>query len=229
MKAKSAGSSATPETLPKAGLAKRVHAWMLAHLAARYERMVADRKRALFADLRGDVLEIGPGAGPNLRFYPSGVRWIGIEPNPYMYPYLRESARQVGLNIEIRSGTAERIEAETASMDAVVSTLVLCSVRDPGGTLQEIFRVLKPGGRLVFIEHVAAPRGTRLRRFQDLLSPLWKWFTDGCNPNRETWVTIEQAGFERVHYEHFRVPLGLVGTQIAGVATKKNMGGDHPC
>ena len=193
---------------------------MLAHMAARYERLVADRKRELFAGVHGDVLEIGPGTGPNLKFYPSGIHWIGMEPNPYMYPYLREAARRAGQNIEIRSGTAERIEAETASVDSIVSTLVLCSVRDPARVLQEILRVLRPGGSFRYIEHVAAPRGTRLRRIQDLICPLWKIIGDGCHPNRETWKDIDRAGFERVRYEHFRLPLGPVATQIVGVATK---------
>jgi SAM-dependent methyltransferase len=209
------------EAIPQAGLGKRVHAWMLAHWCGRYERLVAERKRALLAHLDGDVLEIGPGAGPNLCYYPSGIHWIGIEPNPYMAPYLRKAAQEAGLGIEIRSGFAEAIPAENASMDAVVSTLVLCSVRDPRAALQEALRVLKPGGSLVFIEHVAAPRGTRLRRFQDLICPLWKRMADGCHPNRETWVSIEQAGFDRVHYDSFRLPLGPVATQIAGFATKK--------
>ena len=202
---------------------------MLAHLCGGYEGRVAERKRALFAGLHGDILEIGPGAGPNLRYYPGGVHWIGIEPNPYMHPYIREAAREANVRIEIRSGTAERIEAEDSSMDAVVSTLVLCSVRDPAATLQEVLRVLKPGGSLVFIVHVAAPRGARLRRFQDLICPLWKRVADGCHPNRETWVTIEQAGFERVHYDRFQLPLGPVGTQIAGFAIKKKAGGADPC
>lgn len=207
-------------TLPKAGFGKRIHAWMLAHLTARYERLVADRKQRLFANLHGCVLEIGPGAGPNLRYYPTGVQWVGIEPNPYLNPYLRKAAQQSGLGIEIRSGFAEQIPAVEASVDAVVSTLVLCSVQDPAGTLREILRVLKPGGRFVFIEHVAAPRGTRLRRFQNMLCPLWKRLADGCHPNRETWLSIEQAGFDRLQYEHFRLPLGPVGTQIAGYAIK---------
>ena len=215
-----ASSSTVMETPLKAGFGKRIHAWMLAHLTAGYERRVAGRKRALFAGLHGNILEIGPGAGPNLRYYASGVHWIGVEPNPYMVPYLRKAAQEADLSIEIRSGTAERIEAEDSSMDAVVSTLVLCSVRDPAATLQEVLRVLKPGGSLVFIEHVAAPRETRLRRVQDMICPLWKRMADGCHPNRETWVAIEQAGFDRVHYDRFRLPLGPVGTQIAGFATK---------
>ena len=213
------------ESLPQAGFAKRIHAWVLAHLNARYEQLVADRKRALFAGVHGRVLEIGPGTGPNLRFYPSSIRWIGIEPNPYMYPYLRKAAEEAGLSIEIRSAIAERFDVEDASVDTVVSTLVLCSVRDPARALQEILRVLKPGGRFLFIEHVAAQRGTTLRWVQNLICPFWKKIADGCHPNRETWKMIEQAGFDRVQYDNFRLPLGPVSTQIAGSATRKSMGG----
>ena len=220
MKAQSVNSSPVVEAPSGAGLGKRIHAWMLAHLNARYERMVADRKRALFADLRGTILEIGPGTGPNLQYYASGIHWIGIEPNPYMYPYLRNAAERVGLRVDLRPGIAEQLPAENGSTDAVVSTLVLCSVTDPQAVLREIRRVLKPGGRFLFVEHVAAPPGTRLRRVQTMLRPVWKRIGDGCHPDRETWVAIDRAGFDRVDYEHFRLPLGPVATQIAGYAVK---------
>ncbi len=215
----------TREAAIRAGWSRRVHAWLLAHCAARYERMVADRKRALFAGLRGEVLEIGPGAGPNLPYYAAGIQWIGIEPNPYMDSYLRKRAAGVGLPVELRLGTAEHLPTEDNSMDAVVGTLVLCSVTDPQAALQEILRVLRPGGRFLFIEHVAAEPGTRLRRLQTMLRPVWKVIADGCHPDRETGAAIKQAGFERVEYVHFRLPLGLVGTQIAGYAVKEGSKG----
>ena len=208
------------ETQYHAGLGSRIHAWVLAHLGARYERMVTDRKRALFAGLAGNVLEIGPGTGPNLVYYPPGIRWLGVEPNPYMYPYLRTAAARAGLQADLRPGMAERLPADDNSMDAVVSTLVLCSVSDPEGVLREIRRVLKPGGRFLFVEHVAAPAGTRLRRVQTAIRPLWKIIGDGCHPDRETGPAIEHAGFTEVRYENFRLPLGPVATQIAGVAVK---------
>ena len=204
----------------KEGFGKRVHAWLLARCGARYERLVAERKRALFANLSGDILEIGPGAGPNLVYYPSGCRWIGVEPNPFMHPYLRQAAVRAGVAIDIRTIAAERLPAENQSMDAVVSTLVLCSVRDLEMVLREIRRVLKPGGRFVFLEHVAAPAGTRLRRVQRLICPVWKRVADGCHPDRETGLAIERAGFADVRYEQFRLPLGPVSTQIAGYALK---------
>jgi len=203
------------------GWYKRVFAWLMAQGSSGYESAVSDRKQALFANIHGDVLEIGPGTGPNLLYYPSDIHWIGIEPNPYMHLYLKKEAERLGLNINIRSGTAERIDTEDNSMDAVVSTLVLCSVPNLPATLQEILRVLKPGGRFLFIEHVAAPRGTWLRKVQSGIKPLWKVLGDGCNPDRETWVALENAGFESVNYQPFEAPVPLVSPHIVGVATKK--------
>jgi ubiquinone/menaquinone biosynthesis C-methylase UbiE len=203
-----------------AGLGGRIHAWVLANLGHRYERMVADRKRRLFAGLGGSVLEIGPGTGPNLSYYPAGIRWLGVEPNPHMVPYLQAAAGKAGLEVDLRSGTAEQLPAGDNSMDSIVSTLVLCSVADPERVLREVLRVLKPGGRFLFLEHVAAPPGTFLRRAQRLIGPLWKIIGDGCHPDRDTGPAIARAGFTEVTYDNFRLPLGPVATQIVGVAVK---------
>ncbi len=214
-------SSIESQPQGSSGWYKRLFAWLMAQGSPGYERAVSDRKQALFANIHGDVLEIGPGTGPNLLYYPSDIHWIGIEPNPYMHSYLKKEAERLGLNINILSGTAERIDTENNSMDAVVSTLVLCSVPNLSAALQEILRVLKPGGRFLFIEHVAAPRGTWLRKLQSGIKPLWKVLGDGCNPDRETWVALENAGFESVNYQHFEAPVPLVSPHIIGVATKK--------
>lgn len=200
---------------------KRLTAFMLAKFNGKHERHVADRKRALLGDLSGDVLEIGPGTGVNLPYYPSGIRWIGIEPNPFMHPYLKRQAEQLGIQVEIREGRAERLDVPDHSMDAVVSTLVLCSVQVVPGALGEILRVLKPGGRFVFIEHVAAPPGMWLRRVPRWVRPVSRALADGCCPDRETWVAIEKGGFEHLTLEHFRVPIPITSPHIAGSATKK--------
>src|SRR3712207_6005618 len=103
-------------------------------LAAEQQTRHADydaRKRALLGELRGDVLELGPGTGPNLAYYSRDVRWLGFEPNPAMFPYLQQEAQRLGMTIQLREGRAEQIEAADASFDAVVGTLVLCSVSDP--------------------------------------------------------------------------------------------------
>ncbi|MEX2260893.1 MAG: class I SAM-dependent methyltransferase [Bryobacteraceae bacterium] len=201
-------------------LRKRIHAVVLAKLAGRYESAIAERKKALFADLRGDILEIGPGTGPNLAHYPPGIRWTGLEPNPFMHSYLRESAHRAGVSVKIVEKVAERLDFEDSSLDGVVSTLVLCSVTDPAAVIGEIRRVLKPGGRFAFIEHVAASSGTRLRQIQRWIRPLWKVLGDGCHPDRETWTLIEQGGFTQVRLEHFQMPLGPASPHIAGIAIK---------
>jgi SAM-dependent methyltransferase len=207
-------------------LRRRLFAWANAHSGSEYEDASSARRRALFGGLHGEVLEIGPGGGPNLRFYPPDVRWVGVEPNPFMDPYLKQAiqaTRRPGQNFRVERGDPAgiRLPAGDASMDAVVSTLVLCSVPHPQDSLSEILRVLKPGGKFLFIEHVAAPQGTRLRKQQDFFQRIWGFFGDGCHPNRETWETIAQAGFARVELEHFEHPgAWLAGPQIAGTAYK---------
>src|SRR5215467_3373794 len=141
------------------GWRARVFAFLLLRVNAKYERLMAARKRSLLGDLRGKVLEIGPGAGVNLRHYDPSVQWIGIEPNPYMRAYLEKEAERCGLQVDLGTGNAEQLDIADQSIDAVVCTLVLCSVQDVGRVLKEIRRVLKPEGHFVFIEHVAAPRG----------------------------------------------------------------------
>ncbi len=207
-------------------LRQRLCAWILSHSETEYRQAIAPRKRVLFGGMHGDVLEIGPGTGPNLPFLPAGTRWIGVEPNPFLHAHLHQAIQKTGrppeqFRIERGDPGGVRLPAADASLDAVVSTLVLCSVPFPENSLAEILRVLKPGGKFVFIEHVAAPRGTRTRTFQNMIQPLWTLLGDGCHPNRETWLTIAQAGFASVEMEHFLYPgAGLVSPHIAGTAIK---------
>jgi SAM-dependent methyltransferase len=201
----------------------------LSRFHGRYERLVALRKRALFAGLSGTVLEIGPGTGANFVYYPPDIRWIGIEPNPFMHPHLRAAAAGAGLSIDIRDGRADRLECDDESVDAVVSTLVLCSVSDVSGALLEIQRVLRPGGRFLFIEHVADLPGTWLRRTQRLLRPLVRTLADGCHLDRDTALAIERHGFAGVAYQCFRLPIPLVSPHIIGIATKRTAVGNTAC
>ena len=121
------------------------------------------RKTKAFADLSPSVVEIGSGVGANLRYLPSGARLIAIEPNPYMHARLRRAARRRGVDLEIRSVVGERIDLPDTSAEAVISSLVLCTVRDPAAVLAEIRRILRPGGRFRFAEHVAARLRTPTR------------------------------------------------------------------
>jgi ubiquinone/menaquinone biosynthesis C-methylase UbiE len=202
------------------GFISRLNAWLLHQGSDRYNQLTDERKRSLISGLTGRVLEIGPGTGANLEYYPEELLLTGLEPNPHMQQYLREKAGRLGRQIDIITGAAEEIPLEDESMDGVVSTLVLCSVTDVQQALHEIKRVLKPGGTFLFIEHVAAPKHTFLRRIQRWIKPLWRRMADGCKPERETWKAIKKAGFDEVEVEHFRLSLPVVGTHIMGRAMK---------
>jgi SAM-dependent methyltransferase len=202
-------------------LYKKFHAWGLEKFNARYERIVGERKRALLAGLSGYVVEIGPGTGVNLKYYDKDVTWIGIEPNEYAHPYIEKEAERVGLNTyRVLPLTAEGLPLANGSIDAVVGTLVLCTVPSQRVALSEIYRVLKPGGKFIFMEHVAAPRGTFTRRFQRLIRPAWKLIADGCHPDRETYTAIADAGFGDVQGDCFYVHKTFVSPHVAGVARK---------
>jgi len=197
-------------------------AWVWGRTHGMLEKTYGRRKEELFGGLAGRVLEIGAGTGINLRHYPKTVEVVALEPNPFMHPYLETSGRDSGLSLTIQDGVAEAIEADDNSYDAVVSTLVLCSVDSPEQVLAEVRRVLKPGGQFYFVEHVAAPAGSGLRRFQNTVQPLWTCLGDGCRPNRETHHYLEQAGFSTLDFEHTRVdiPVFPVRPHIIGTATK---------
>lgn len=189
-----------------------------------YDNM-AELKQALLGSLQGTVLEIGPGAGANLAFYANSysknIHWIGIEPNQFMHPYLYQEAEQRGLKkIELYEGTAENLPVEEATIDTVVSTHVLCSVNNLEQALSEIKRVLKPGGKFVFLEHVAAECGTFSRIVQDGFTPVWKTLFDNCHPNREIGEALSAAGFASLDYEHFQLRVPIVSPHIVGVAIK---------
>ncbi len=203
------------------GIAQRFFAWM--HFQGEmgeYDAVVAPYKRKLLGDLSGTVLEIGAGTGENFPFYPPGIHWIGIEPNFYMQEHLLQRAKEYKIDGELKTGIAEKLPVEDNSIDAVVSTLVMCSVSDQSLVLDEILRVLRPGGRFVFIEHVAAADHSGLWWRQKLIKPAWKFAADGCNVDRETADVIQRAAFTHVEIEPFRAPLPIASPHIAGKAIK---------
>ncbi len=195
-------------------------AFCLSRCTGRHERQIADRKRTLLCHLAGTILELGPGTGVNLEYYPPGLHWIGVEPNPFLHPKIRREAERLGTQIAILEATAEHLPIRDESVDAVVSSLVLCSVQDLEAALREVRRILRPGGRYIFLEHVAAPAGTGLRRLQGWIRPFSRVLADGCCPDRETWRALEGAGFVSLSLEHFRIHVPIVSPHIAGVATK---------
>ena len=210
----------TPGPRVRGGSYARAFAWLQAHGDGVDRRLYGDRKRRLLGPLGGTVLEIGAGAGPNAPYLRAGTRWLAVEPNVHFHPRLRQTAEAHDLALTLLPGAAEALPVADASVDAVLSTLVLCSVERPEVALAEVLRVLRPGGRFVFIEHVAAPRGSGRRRLQRLLRRPWGWIADGCRPDRDTERAIRAAGFEAVEVERFGATLGLIRPHIAGAATK---------
>ena len=126
------------------------------------------------------------------------MRWIGVEPNPFFHDRLRARGERLGIDVDVRAATAEALPVADQSVDAVISSLVLCSVRDPEAALREVRRVLRPGGRFVFVEHVAAPHGTGCASRSAPCARSGGALSDGCHPDRDTGRLIEAAGFADV-------------------------------
>ncbi len=184
------------------------------------DRSLHSHKSTVFADLPATVVELGAGVGANLPYLPVGSRLIAIEPNPHMHRRLRRAARARGVALEIRSVVGEQIDLPDASADAVISSLVLCSVSDPVAVVAEVRRILRPGGRFSFAEHVAAAPGTPTRRVQRLLRRPWAWTFEGCSCERDLASVIRSGGFRSVELSHYRIhsPFVPFNTQIAGTA-----------
>ncbi len=211
--------------LPGLNFRRRMMAKMYDKVTADYEEWIAPRKKELFRGLSGSVLEIGPGTGANFPYYDKSIRWIGLEPNEHMHAALRAKAKEHGIEAaEFRTVGAEGMDVPDASVDAVVCTLVLCSVPDPDAVLADVRRVLKPGGRFYVIEHVAAePRSWR-RRKQRIMRPVWQCFADGCTTDRDTASSLRNAGFSAVDLEAFETPQPVVPSWVAphvmGICTR---------
>ena len=153
------------------------------------------RRRALLADAFGRVVEIGSGTGLNVKHYPYTVDDVVLtEPEPGMRAKLARRVARRGLAWRVLDAPAERLPIADSSVDTVVSTLVLCTVANPEGALREIARVLRPGGRLLFIEHVRSEWGP-LAWYQDRMLAAWRGFAGGCVCNRPTLDLMRAAGF----------------------------------
>ena len=210
-------SSATFESHPVRG---RFNAAFFTAFDRPIDRQSRDRKRKIFSGLPPEVVEVGPGVGANLRYMPPGCRVIAIEPNPYMHDGLRKQAARRGIDIEIHGVAGDAIDLDDQSVDAVISSLLLCTVADPERVVGEIRRILRPGGRYAFLEHVAAPEGTLHRRVQHAVRRPWAWVFEGCSCERDLAAVIGAAAFASVEIDRFRVrsPFVPANTQIAGRA-----------
>jgi ubiquinone/menaquinone biosynthesis C-methylase UbiE len=154
------------------------------------------RRRELLAAASGRVVELGAGTGLNLRHYPGGLdELILVEPDAAMRQRLARRLRRAKRTAEIVGASAEQLPFGDHSVDTVVATLVLCTVDDPRLALQEITRVLRPDGKLLFLEHVRAST-PRLARWQHRLREPWRQFACGCRCDRETVELMRACGFE---------------------------------
>jgi SAM-dependent methyltransferase len=186
------------------------------------DRLFDDHKSRVLDGLSGTVVEIGPGIGGNLGHYEPGTRLVAVEPNRRMHPHLRRRARASGIDLQLLETGAEAMDLPDASVGDVVSTLVLCTVTDPVAALREIRRVLRPGGRFRFIEHVVGEDDTVVRRVQRIVRRPWRWLFEGCNVDRPTGRLIEDAGFRSLDMERFvlRSPFVPANPGVAGIAIR---------
>ena len=193
-----------------------------------YDRWFARAERAGLRDLRrralapaaGRTLEIGAGTGLNHDLYPATVGALTLtEPFGPMAAQLREKAATLSPPPAVIEAPAEELPFADASFDTVCVTLVLCTVPEQQRALAEIARVLRPGGRLLFLEHVRSD-DPRLARWQERLNPLWRVFGHGCNCNRDTAAALERSPLRVERSEGGRIPgaPGLASPLLLGSA-----------
>ena len=173
-------------------------------MAGTERRGLARERARLLGALRGDVVELGAGTGLNLPHYPAGARLVLTEPTPEMAVRLRARVARERPQAQVVLAGAESLPLPDASADAVVSTLVLCTVADVARTLAEVRRVLRPGGRLVLFEHVAT--GGSWGRVQRLLDPVQHFCARGCHLTRDTRAELQRAGFDTGGVEDAHMP-----------------------
>jgi ubiquinone/menaquinone biosynthesis C-methylase UbiE len=187
------------------------------------ERTMRKRRAELIAKARGRTLEIGAGTGANISYYPDTVGQVTLaEPFEPMRRRLEHKLRQSGKSASTLDASAEAIPLDDESVDTVVSTLVLCTVDFPDRALAEIARVLRPGGQLLFIEHVRS-HSPRAARWQDRLETPWRHFAAGCRCNRDTVASIAAAGFTTEHEDaQWQGVPPIVASIVIGRAVKES-------
>jgi ubiquinone/menaquinone biosynthesis C-methylase UbiE len=194
-------------------------------MKATEDACLIDWRKDLLKNVAGKVLEIGAGTGASLDLYPNlpELQLSLAEPDKGMRVQLEEKIQTKGLKqISVMSCPGENIDSDDETFDFVFASLVCCSVNDVAASLNEIKRVLKPNGSFIFLEHVAAEKGSKRRTWQNRLNPFWRKFAGNCHLNRETESYIKNAGFilHEIKHESMRKAMPLVRPTIRGIAKK---------
>ena len=180
-------------------------------------------RRELLKHVYGEVLEVGAGTGANIDHYSDQVtRLVLTEPDKHMRKALERKVSNRGLKyIQVSDGTAQHIRAEDESFDCVVSSLVCGGSSILEAAVEEIKRVLKPGGKFIFLEHAAAAEGTLTRRWQDRINPIWRIMGWSLNPETEKAIITVGFKMREITRENVRRTLPILGSTIRGIAVKK--------
>jgi ubiquinone/menaquinone biosynthesis C-methylase UbiE len=164
-----------------------------------------EMRRELVGQASGRTIDVGSGTGANLELYPEDVELVMAEPDPHMARQLRDNLAASGREADFVQAGAEDLPFEDSSFDTAVFTLVLCTVPDPRAALAEVARILKPGGKMLFIEHVRS-ESPGLARWQDRLEKPWRFVGDGCHCNRDTVATIAASPLRLESVERGTLP-----------------------
>lgn len=199
----------------------RFNAWLLDRLDDYMDRKYGAVKRRVFHEAPPTVVELGPGSGANFRYYRPGTRVIAIEPNARMHEHLKRAATRYGLDLDLQSTGGEETDLPSHSADFVCATLVLCSVSNRAAVLGEIRRILRPGGRFVAIEHVAAPPHSAVAMLQRVIRRPWRWVFEGCELCNDTQALIRGAGFQSAEIDPLKIStmLAPIRYQIVAVCS----------
>jgi ubiquinone/menaquinone biosynthesis C-methylase UbiE len=190
---------------------------------------ITRQRRKVLKSAVGEVFEIGMGTGLNLPHYPEGVsKIVTVDPNPGMSRYLEKRSAETVIPLESHVMSGENLPFEDNRFDCAVSTWTLCSIADLEAAIREIYRILKPGGRFLFLEHGLSP-DARVARWQNRLNGLQKLFADGCHLNRDMRSFIMAQPFEIAEIDNFYIektprPYAYM---YRGVAIKRNETGGN--
>ncbi len=174
------------------------------------KKHLRSKRAKILSGLQGKVLEIGVGTGTNFEHYKKGVSLIGIEPSLYMLNYAQQKKAKsqcadcISLHNIGCGDDAIHDLIQPATLDAAICTLVLCTIPNPEKALINIYNWLKPGGKLLLLEHIRS-HSHCTAKVQDIFNPLWKKVADGCQLNRPTDTLVAQIGFQLVREEKFRI------------------------